>query len=475
MPPLSRSPFAVVARRARFGMLALLAAWPAVTLAQTNPTISTLAAFSGSQTYSGPVRGPDGALYGVTSLSSVVAGGLVYRLALDGSSISTVYQLKPEDGYNPLGGLMLASDGYLYGTTGLGANADPNSAGTIFRLRPDGSDFAVIFRFADYSGNDPIAGGTNTDGASPDGELVEASDGLLYGIARAGGPNGTGAVYRVARDGSGFEVLHAFGAITSEATVSPPINPDGMNPTGTLLAAADGYLYGTASRGGSNGTGTLFRLRLDGTGFEVLRTLPALVTNSTDPGTNTDGAGPAAGLTDGQDGRFYGVISQGGEKGYGTLFSFDPVGRVFTVMHHFDNTGGAQPSGELLLAQNGALVGSTNGGGTNANGNNTPYGTIFTIARDGTGFDSIASFRGDDGASPTGRMLQIDASTFVGSVLGGARCGQGGVYQLSLTGVEIKGVTNCGRKKNNSGGGGTTPLLLLLLGAGFIVRRLRAA
>lgn len=475
MPPSSRSPFAVVARRACLGLLALLAAWPAVSPAQTNPVISTLAAFSGSQTYSGPVRGPDGALYGVTSLSSFVSGGLVYRLAVDGSRIETIYQLKPEDGYNPYGGLLLGSDGLLYGTTALGAYSDPNTAGTIFRLRPDGSEFAIIHRFANYSGNDPIAGGTNTDGAYPDGELVEGSDGLLYGVARLGGPNGTGAVYRIARDGTGFGVLHAFGAITSAADVTPSINADGMNPTGTLLAAADGYLYGTASRGGVNGTGTLFRLRLDGSGFEVLHALPALVANSTTPATNADGAGPAAGLTDGRDGRLYGAMSQGGTSGYGTLFAFDPVGRVFSVLHHFDSTDGAQPAGELLLAQNGALFGSTTAGGTNASGNTVPYGTIFTIARDGTGFDSIVSFRGEDGTSPSGRMVQLDASTFVGSVLGGGRCGQGGVYQLSLTGAEVKGITNCGRKKSGGGGGGTTPLLLLLLGVGFAVRRLRAA
>lgn len=474
MPPMSRSPFAVAARSARLCLLVLLAAWPVVSPAQTNPVISTLAAFSGSQTFSGPVRGPDGALYGVTSLSSVVSGGLVYRLAVDGSEIETVYQLKPEDGYNPSGGLLLGSDGVLYGTTGLGAYANANTAGTIFRLRPDGSDFAVIHRFADYTGNDPIAGGTNSDGASPDGELVEGSDGLLYGVTRVGGPNGTGVVYRISRDGTGFTVLHAFGAITSAADVNPSINPDGMNPTGTLLAAADGYLYGTASRGGANGTGTIFRLRLDGTGFAVLRALPELVASSTTPATNADGAGPAAGLTDGQDGRLYGVMTQGGTNGFGTLFALDPVGGVYNVMHHFDNADGAQPSGELLLAQNGALFGSTTAGGTNANGNATVYGTIFSIARDGTGFDSIVSFGGDDGASPSGRMVQLDASTFVGSVLSGARCGQGGVYQLSLTGVEVKGVTNCGRKKN-SGGGAVAPALLLLIGAAIAVRGLRRA
>ena len=67
-------------------MLALLAALPAAALAQsTTPAVSTLAAFSGSQTFATPVLGPDGALYGATSALNVVTGGLVYRLAADGA------------------------------------------------------------------------------------------------------------------------------------------------------------------------------------------------------------------------------------------------------------------------------------------------------------------------------------------------------------------------------------------------------
>ena len=53
----------------------------------------------------------------------------------------------------------------------------------------------------------------------------------------------------------------------------------------------------------------------------------------------------------GDDGRLYGVASAGGSKGLGTVFAYDPVGGVFTVLHNFDGNKGAQPSGELLLAQ----------------------------------------------------------------------------------------------------------------------------
>ena len=37
---------------------------------------------------------------------------------------------------------------------------------------------------------------------------------MLYGAARTGGPNGTGTIFRIARDGTGFQVLHTFAADT---------------------------------------------------------------------------------------------------------------------------------------------------------------------------------------------------------------------------------------------------------------------
>lgn len=472
MPPTSRLMPRAVAPAASRCLLALIAALPAAAFAQSStPAVSTLAALSGSQTYAAPVRGPDGALYGVTSTINIVTGGLVYRLAVDGSKIETLYQMKVEDGYSPFGGLLLASDGKLYGTTSLGAANQAGTTGTVFRLAPDGTGFTVLYRFQSTTTSNSIGGPVNTDGANPEAELVEGSDGYLYGVARTGGPNGNGTVFKLGKDGTGFTVLHAFGATTSEATVTPPTNADGIGPLGALVQAPDGYLYGTTSRGGTTGYGTIFRIRFDGSDFGLVRNFPVLTqATSSDPLINADGAVPLAGLTDGQDGRLYGVASAGGSNGLGTVYAYDPVGGVFTVLHDFDGNAGAQPSGELLLAQDGKLYGTTATGGTNDKGNATLFGTIFSIARDGTGFTSIHSFQGSDGASPGGRLLQLDATTFVGITQSGGRCSQGTVYQLSLTGATTKGVTNCGRK-NNNGGGGVAPALLLVLLAAGLARR----
>lgn len=457
---------------ARRWLLACLAACPAVAMAQGTPAVSTLVAFSGSQPASTPVRGPDGALYGASATTNVVTGGLIYRLAADGSKIDTIYQLRIEDGYSPFGGVVLGSDGRLYGTTSIGTASQANTSGTIYSLTTDGSGYTVLHRFADFTGLNANGNPINTNGANPDSELVEGSDGHLYGVTRTGGPNGTGVVFKIAKDGSGFAVLHAFGPITSAANTIPVTNADGFGLITPLVVYADGYVYGTATRGGTTGNGTIFRVRVDGTGFEVLHTFPALVASDTTAATNSDGAIPLAGLTDGGDGMLYGVASSGGSNGQGTLYVFDPVGRVFTVLHHFDGSKGSQPSGELLLGQDGRLYGTTASGGTNPSGNATLFGTVFVIARDGTGFTSLYSFAGSDGANPGGKLQQLDATTFVGMTQAGGRCSQGTAFLLSLTGSTVKGITNCGRRRNDSGGGAMAPALLLLLAAAGVARRL---
>jgi uncharacterized repeat protein (TIGR03803 family) len=571
------------------------------------------------------VRGSDGALYGTTSAATIVSGGLIYRAAVDGSSMRTIYQLKPTDGANPIGGLLRASDGLLYGTTSVGAITEANTAGIVFRIAEDGDGFTVLRRFDSYAAFNTLGLPVNVDGANPEAEMVEGSDLALYGVTRAGGPNGTGVVFRIARDGTQFGVLHAFGgyftpvtfdvvgvvytltgfggaegtvnvddptdagnkvgrvvkpaaaqpsagvtvstganssvdrvpfaanrtrmtvrvyspdagipvrlkvedaadatrsaeteALTTTAnawetltfdfatpaTGTPALNlaytynklsihfdygrggveggrtyffddvkfvGDGILPLGPLVALADGYLYGTTSGGGANGSGTLFRLRLDGSGFETMYVFSATRVSS-GASVNQDGAAPVAGLTNGNDGRLYGVTTIGGTAGNGTVFAFDPVGGIFSTMHSFDGTRGARPTGELLLAADGKLYGTTATGGSNAAGTATSFGTIFSIARDGTGFSSLRSFEGTNGSSPTGRLLQLDASTFVGIAAGSAECGQGSIYQFSLTGATVRGLTNCGQQ--DDGGGSLGPLLLLLLGSLGVARALRRA
>ena len=468
MPLIVSRPFFLLARVVP---AALLLALPSVSLAQATPSVSTIFSFSGSQTNSGPIL-VDGALYGTAVTGS--APGLIYRTTVNGSSVQTIYQLKIENGYTTTGGL-LASGEFLYGTTTLGDLRQTGTTGTVFRIKPDGSEFTTLHRFATAT-SIVNSRALNADGAYPESELIEGSDGFLYGVTSSGGPNGTGTVFKIARDGSGFQSLYAFGAITADATASLNENADGVKPAGALVEGADGYFYGSTVDGGANGRGTIFRLKFDGTGFQTLHVFSAMAANSTNTAVvNGDGAAPAAGLADGDE-FLYGVASVGGETGNGTLFAISPDGSTFTVLHHFDGLNGSQPLGTLLLGNDGRLYGTTSVGGAAATGGTrSDSGTIFVIGRDGTGFTNLHSFDNTKGSSPIGRLLQLSDSVFFGATTLGGNCGGGTVYRLSLAGDTVTGRTDCGRSDNNSNGGGSmAPAILLLFGLLGFARRLRA-
>ena len=436
------------------------------------PAVSTLVAFSASDPNGGIVVGADGGLYGTTSSASSVTGGLIFRSSADGSSVKTLHQMSTSEAYAPLAGLLVGSDGLLYGTTSLGAvGITANTTGTVFSIKTDGTGFTILHRFESWSVSNVDGNPKNADGAYPETALIEGSDGFLYGVARAGGPEGTGTVFKVSRDGTSFKVLHAFGAVTSDANAAATTNLDGASPLGVLLQGADGFLYGTTSVGGVNGRGTIFRVGTDGSGFQLQYVFAALPASGS-PLANVGGASPLAGLTDGQDGRFYGVSSGGGTNGIGTIFAFDPVGRVFSVMHNFEESNGDTPAGAMILGLDTRLYGTTAFGGTASNGNTSTY-ALSSPSR-ATALDSRAlQLRWLAGLQSEGRLLQTSATTLIGVATDAGRCGQGTIYQYSSTGATVVGDTGCGQKKSNKGGGTTTPALLLLMGTLGLARAIR--
>ena len=146
----------------------------------------------------------------------------------------------PNEGSNP-NSLIQGSDGFFYGTA---QNGGSNS-GTLFKVRSDGSGFAVVISFSYGSGNNPTS-------------VVQGSDGALYGTSSYS----TGSLFRINTDGTDLETIHAF------SSTSPSI--DGNTPSGRLVQGSDGYFYGATSSGGTGGGGTLFKVSPDGLAFIVI-------------------------------------------------------------------------------------------------------------------------------------------------------------------------------------------------------------
>ncbi|HQR23578.1 MAG TPA: hypothetical protein PK163_02260, partial [Steroidobacteraceae bacterium] len=185
-------------RLARVPSAAALLMITSAAFGQTAPAVSTIVAFNLSVPSGGVVMGTtDGALYGTGTSRTIVSGGVVYRATRDGLSVKTLHQFQGSEGSTPAAGVIEGSDGLLYGSTSYGAADQAYSTGTIYRLKKDGTDFTVLYRFASYTTVNVVNMPVNTDGARPESQLLEGSDGNLYGVTAAGGANGTGVVFRM--------------------------------------------------------------------------------------------------------------------------------------------------------------------------------------------------------------------------------------------------------------------------------------
>ncbi|MHB8261931.1 MAG: choice-of-anchor tandem repeat GloVer-containing protein [Bacteroidia bacterium] len=173
----------------------------------------------------------------------------------------------------PQGYLVQASDGMLYGMTYYGG---ANNDGVLFQYNPSTSTYTDKFDF----------GGAN-DGYYPQGDLMQASDGMLYGMTSAGGINLEGVLFQYNPATSIYTKKFDFGST------------NGSYPVGALIQASDGMLYGLTNAGGtyttncgSGGCGTLFKYDIGATtaipthnqaGLTIFSYNNAIITNGTIP------------------------------------------------------------------------------------------------------------------------------------------------------------------------------------------------
>jgi uncharacterized repeat protein (TIGR03803 family) len=419
------------------------------------------------------------------SLAAAAAVALAMQTSTVVAQASVTLSTNSYDGAGPRAALVLSGN-TLYGTTAEHSGALGGACGTVFKVNTDGKGFAVLHFFPPVAYTNP----TNRDGACPAGGLVLSGD-ALYGTAEQGGTGGSGTVFKMNIEGTGFAVLHSF---TAEQFPPRPVNYDGARPM-ARLALSGNTLYGTAKRGGDNegtvfkittdgtafstlhtftelsrdltnwegafpetellvsgktayGTagsggpgrgGTVFKLNTDGTGFTVLHSFtvlngPSTYNNHGGP-CNAEGAYPGAGLVL-SEGTLYGTAHSGGRAGYGTVFKLNTDGTSFTVLHSFTAHDGSDANnlnsdGEhprgLLLS------GNTLYGIASANGRDG-WGTLFRVNTDGTGFEVLHSFSVGDGCGPQGTLV-LSGNTLYGTANSGGGQGGGTVFKLNTDGT----------------------------------------
>ena len=243
-----------------------------------------------------------GTLYGGTGGGGLHAAGTLFAINTNGTGFMNLHSFTVTDGQYLRRDLIL-SGGTLYGTTPGGGSS---AVGTIFKMNTNGSGYTNFYTFP----NDSNPSHTNSDGAFPACQLVLVGN-TLFGTASEGGDFGNGTIFTIDTNGNAFTLLHTFSATNGVGGT----NADGAQPQGGL-ALVGNTLYGTAASGGTGGNGVVFKLNLNGSGFTTLYSFSA--TNGP-TGTNSDGAQPVAALV--QSGNaLYGTASLGGTNGSGAVF-----------------------------------------------------------------------------------------------------------------------------------------------------------
>lgn len=313
----------------------------------------------------GLVRASNGKFYGMTQIGGANDEGVLFEFDPTGNVFTKQYDFSATSGNYPNGSLAAAPNGKLYG---MAANEGSLGYGTLFEFDPATNTFTKKIDFDNTNGRDPQGspflasnnkfygmtnnGGANGDGvifeydpatntltkkidfefntgSEPYGDLIQATNGKLYGMTREGGDNGNAS-------GTLFEYDIATNTMTPRVNFSAL---NGEDPEGNLVQAPNGKLYGMTTYGGASGDGVLFE-------FDPATNT---YTKKLDFGGTAFGSEPSGSLAVSPNGKLYGGTNYGGANGRGVLFEYDPATSTFTKKLDFNGTNGAHILYQRLL------------------------------------------------------------------------------------------------------------------------------
>lgn len=237
----------------------------------------------------------NGNLYGLTSAGGANNLGVSFSYNINTSSYNKLHNFLSASGSVPLGSLLKASNGKLYGTTSQGGTYNK---GVIFSMDTTGV-FSNLYSF----------GGNTFNSIYPLGNLIEATNGLLYGMAFTGGLYDDGVIFSFNPASNTYIDVFDFDYA------------NGRNATGSLIEAADGKLYGMTENGGTNNIGVLFRYDISTNVYKKLIDFDY-----------TNGATPQGSLFQASNGKLYGMTSGGGLDSAGVIFNYTITDSTFTKL-----------------------------------------------------------------------------------------------------------------------------------------------
>ena len=327
-------------------------------------------------------------LYGTTEYGGVNGGGSISKFVTTSHALTAAFSFDAPDGTSSYYSAMIqASNGKLYSTTTYGGS---NDAGIIFSIDPATGSYKSLWNF----------GGAN--GSYPEGNMVQATDGKLYGMTYSGGSNDAGIIFSFDPATATFTKLKDFDG-----------SADGGNPGGSLMQVSDGMLYGMTTYGGSNGAGIIFSLDPATATFVKLKDF-----------SDAEGSNPGGALMQASDGMLYGTTYNGGSGGVGVIFSFDPATSNYINLKDLDNTAdGGNPNGSLVQ-ENGKLYGTTTNGGSN------DVGVIFSFDPATNTYSNLKDLDNTaDGGHPYGSLVQANGKLY-GLASNGGSNGAGVIFSF---------------------------------------------
>ena len=333
----------------------------------------------------------NGKYYGLTSKGGKFDLGIIYELDILNNTDKILYSfLGSTFGGIPLGSLIQAGNGKLYGMTSTGG---ANNEGILFEFD---ITTKVLTKKVDFS---------TVNGTKPNGTLFEASNGKLYGLTSAGGSTNLGVI---------FEYDYVLDSFTKK------IDFNGMNgavPFSSLFEVGNGILYGVTRDGGSLSKGNL---------FEYTIATNTLVSKVDFEGT-LNGSKPYESPLKANNGKLYGLTSSGGINDKGVLYEYD-IGND-TLIKKIDFTsgsgGGVVPRGGMVETVNGDIYGTTSQGGNVNNG-----GILFRFNYNSNLYHKVFDFNGRvNGAAPMGTLIKRSNSKLLGVTSLGGEGLNGVVYE----------------------------------------------
>ncbi len=305
-------------------------------------------------------------IFGMTSKGGNYGGGVLFEVDIPSNTFIKKYDLySSRDGSGAVGNLIEATNAKLYGVTKYGGQY---SCGTIIEYNIALDTLINIHSF-DY-----------TNGSAPEGSLIEASNGKLYGMTRRGGLYNQGTIYEFDLSNSTFTSLHTFRADST-----------GSLPYGRLTEAHNGKLYGITSDGGNSSNyayGVLFEYDIVTDTFSLKKVFD---------GNGNTGTYPKGSLIQAMDGKLYSRSSNA------WIFNYDIINDTLTMKLNIAMSGGGYYGDHknLMMASSGKMYGVTEHGGVNNRGE------IFEYNPSNNNFITRFSFNVLNGDNPVGDLIQV--------------------------------------------------------------------